>query len=128
MQALTDDDCARKLDEADRLLNDPDVPLQPALIWRLLAEGDCHVSCGHQSQSQHDSGLRRHSRRAGLRLAWISTEQIRLTSGAHHKLRKLGGDSFCGSEVTEFDSAIWCTDRPLRPLVPAKPPPRLFSA
>ena len=31
-------DYARKLDELDRLLNDPDVPMQPALIWRLLDE------------------------------------------------------------------------------------------
>jgi hypothetical protein len=37
MQGITDDD-ARKLDELDRLLNDPDVPLQPALIWHLLDE------------------------------------------------------------------------------------------
>jgi hypothetical protein len=29
---------AQKLDELDRLLNDPDVPMQPALIWRLLDE------------------------------------------------------------------------------------------
>jgi hypothetical protein len=25
------------LDELDRLLNDPDVPMQPAVIWRLVA-------------------------------------------------------------------------------------------
>jgi hypothetical protein len=37
MQGITDDD-ARKLEELDRLLNDPDVPLQPALIWHLLDE------------------------------------------------------------------------------------------
>ncbi len=34
---MTGDDNARTLDELDRLLNDPDVPLQPALIWRLVA-------------------------------------------------------------------------------------------
>jgi hypothetical protein len=28
----------RKLDELDRLLNDPDVPLEPDRIWSLLAE------------------------------------------------------------------------------------------
>jgi len=39
---MTDDDYARKLDEVDRLLNDPDVPIQPALIWRLLAEVSEH--------------------------------------------------------------------------------------
>jgi hypothetical protein len=37
MQPLTDD-YARKLDELDRLLNDPDVPFQPELVWRLLNE------------------------------------------------------------------------------------------
>jgi hypothetical protein len=26
------------LDELDRLLNDPDVPMQPARVWSLLAE------------------------------------------------------------------------------------------
>jgi hypothetical protein len=29
---------SRKLDELDRLLNDPDVPIQPDLIWSLLAD------------------------------------------------------------------------------------------
>lgn len=38
MQGSTSDDYVRKLDELDRLLNDPDVPMQPALIWRLLDE------------------------------------------------------------------------------------------
>ena len=27
-----------KLDELDRLLNDPDVPMEPGRIWSLLAE------------------------------------------------------------------------------------------
>jgi hypothetical protein len=35
---MTDEDYAWKLGELDRILNDPDVPMQPALIWRLLAE------------------------------------------------------------------------------------------
>ena len=35
---MTDDEYARKLDEIDRVLNDPEVPIQTALIWRLLAE------------------------------------------------------------------------------------------
>ena len=35
---LTSDDFARQLDELDRLLNDPDVPMRPALIWRLAEE------------------------------------------------------------------------------------------
>ena len=33
---MTEDDYARMLNELDRLLNDPDVPLRPGLIWRLL--------------------------------------------------------------------------------------------
>ena len=35
---MTDAEYARKLDELDTLLNDPDVPMQPARIWSLLAE------------------------------------------------------------------------------------------
>jgi len=41
---MTDDDYARKLDQVARLLNDPDVPIQPALIWSLLAEVSTHES------------------------------------------------------------------------------------
>lgn len=32
----------RKLEEIDRLLNDPDVPMQPHRIWALLAEVSRH--------------------------------------------------------------------------------------
>jgi hypothetical protein len=35
---MTETEYARKLDELDRLLNDPDVPIEPARIWTLLAE------------------------------------------------------------------------------------------
>lgn len=35
---MTDTDYARKLDELDRLLNDPDVPMLPDRIWALLAD------------------------------------------------------------------------------------------
>ncbi len=35
---MTDVEYARKLDELDRLLNDPDVPMEPAKVWSLLAE------------------------------------------------------------------------------------------
>ena len=35
---MTDADYARKIDEVDRLLNDPDVPMEPSRIWSLLAE------------------------------------------------------------------------------------------
>jgi hypothetical protein len=39
---MTDDNYARKLDEVDRLPNDPDVPIQSALIWRLPVEVSKH--------------------------------------------------------------------------------------
>jgi hypothetical protein len=35
---MTDAEYHRKLDELDRLLNDPDVPMQPDRIWSLLAD------------------------------------------------------------------------------------------
>jgi hypothetical protein len=35
---MTDAEYARKVDELDRLLNDPDVPMQPDRIWSLLAD------------------------------------------------------------------------------------------
>ncbi|MGH7154825.1 MAG: peptide chain release factor 1 [Acetobacteraceae bacterium] len=34
----TETEYARKLDELDRLLNDPDVPMEPSKVWSLLAE------------------------------------------------------------------------------------------
>jgi hypothetical protein len=35
---MTQTEYNRKLDELDRLLNDPEVPMQPHRIWELLAE------------------------------------------------------------------------------------------
>lgn len=35
---MSSSEYARKLDELDRLLNDPDVPMQPDRIWSLLAD------------------------------------------------------------------------------------------
>jgi len=35
---MTETDYARKLDELDQLLNDPDVPMEPDRVWSLLAE------------------------------------------------------------------------------------------
>ncbi len=35
---MTDTEYNRKLDELDRLLNDPEVPMEPARVWMLLAE------------------------------------------------------------------------------------------
>ncbi len=43
---MTDEDYRRKLGEVDRVLNDPDLPLQPALIWQLLAEISNYESQG----------------------------------------------------------------------------------
>jgi hypothetical protein len=39
---MTDADYSEKLDELDRLLNDPDVPMEPARVWSLLAEISRH--------------------------------------------------------------------------------------
>jgi hypothetical protein len=39
---MTDTDYAQKLDELDRLLNDPDAPIEPARVWSLLAEISQH--------------------------------------------------------------------------------------
>jgi hypothetical protein len=38
IEAMTDQEYTRKLAELDRLLNDPDVPMQPERVWSLLAE------------------------------------------------------------------------------------------
>jgi hypothetical protein len=35
---MTDTDYARMIDEVDRLINDPDVPMEPGRVWSLLAE------------------------------------------------------------------------------------------
>jgi hypothetical protein len=35
---VTDGEYTYKLNELDRLLNDPDVPMEPAKVWSLLAE------------------------------------------------------------------------------------------
>ena len=35
---MADNDETAKLDELDRILNDPDVPMEPARVWALLAE------------------------------------------------------------------------------------------
>jgi hypothetical protein len=39
---MTETEYARMLDELDRLLNDPDVPMQPSRVWSLLAELSQH--------------------------------------------------------------------------------------
>lgn len=50
---MTQADYARKLEELDTLLNDPDVPMQPERIWSLLADVSGHASrWGTQSGSE----------------------------------------------------------------------------
>ena len=49
---MTDQEYARKLDELDRLLNDPDVPMQPERVWSLLAEiSQRDLSAGPERQA-----------------------------------------------------------------------------
>ena len=49
---MTETEYARKLDELDRLLNDPDVPMEPAKVWSLLAEiAKRDMTCGPPQQS-----------------------------------------------------------------------------
>jgi hypothetical protein len=47
---MTDDDHTRKLEELERILNDPDVSLDPARVWSLLAEVS-QRDCNHTSAS-----------------------------------------------------------------------------
>ena len=35
---MTEPEYGRKFDELDRLINDPEVPIQPDRVWSLLAE------------------------------------------------------------------------------------------
>ncbi len=39
---MTEGDYDHKLDELDRLLNDPDSPMDPSKVWMLLAEVSHH--------------------------------------------------------------------------------------
>jgi len=51
---MTDHEYARRLDELDRLLNDPDVPMDPSRVWSLLAEMSHHdgpSTTGHEARS-----------------------------------------------------------------------------
>lgn len=50
---MTDAEYLRKLDELDRLLNDPDVPMEPARVWSLLAEiAQCDMAAGGSPRIQ----------------------------------------------------------------------------
>jgi hypothetical protein len=57
---MTEAEYASKLDELDRLLNDPDVPMEPARVWSLLAEiaqSDLRLSGGGHQPLQPRSGI-----------------------------------------------------------------------
>ena len=50
---MTDHEYARRLDELDRLLNDPDVPMDPSRVWSLLADLSHHdgpSTIGHETR------------------------------------------------------------------------------
>jgi hypothetical protein len=50
---MTDHEYARKLEELDRLLNDPDVPMDPSRVWSLLADLSRHegtATNGHEAR------------------------------------------------------------------------------
>ena len=51
--AVTETDYRRKLDELDRLLNDPDVPMEPQRVWSLLAEISHHDLVDHGTAGRH---------------------------------------------------------------------------
>jgi hypothetical protein len=48
---MTNAEYSRMLDELDRLLNDPDAPMQPNRIWALLAEIS-HADTAPAAQAQ----------------------------------------------------------------------------
>jgi hypothetical protein len=51
---MTDTEYTRKLDELDRLLNDPAVPMEPAKVWSLLAEiSQRDLSATHAGAAPH---------------------------------------------------------------------------
>ena len=58
---MTDDEYAQKCSEMDRLPNDPAVPVQAELVWRLLDE-----------ISLHDRAMSQISRRQGPFGGWGS--------------------------------------------------------
>jgi hypothetical protein len=55
---MIDDEHARKMDELDRLLNDPNVSMQPERIWSLVADVSRRANTG-------GSGPRRSIREIG---------------------------------------------------------------
>ncbi len=53
---MTDTDYVRKLDELDRLLNDPEVPMQPDRVWSLLSELSQYDLPRAEAQAAHTQG------------------------------------------------------------------------
>ena len=58
---MTNEYHSTKLDELDRLLNDPDLPVQPDMVWGLLDEviRAGYASCGRlvvETASQIEAG------------------------------------------------------------------------
>jgi hypothetical protein len=51
---MTEAEYAHKLDELERLLNDPDVPMEPARVWSLLAEISALQQVGASAQLAGD--------------------------------------------------------------------------
>jgi hypothetical protein len=54
---MPDDTLVRKLSDLDRLLNDPDVPMEPMLIWRLASEIAKHEVSAAAPPGIQDTGL-----------------------------------------------------------------------
>jgi hypothetical protein len=51
--SVNESDYEMKLDELDRLLNDPEVPMQPDRVWSLLAEISHHDIVASGASARH---------------------------------------------------------------------------
>ncbi len=51
---MTEAEYAHKLDELERLLNDPEVQMEPARVWSLLAEISDREKAGSTLRSSGD--------------------------------------------------------------------------
>ncbi len=59
---MTEPEYERKLDEIDRLLNDPQVLLEPTRVWSLLAEIARHfASVGDKNPGPTETGVKAQS-------------------------------------------------------------------
>jgi hypothetical protein len=54
--SMSNAEYSRKLDELDRLLNDPDVPMQPDRIWSLMADVSRSEAAGAARSALLESG------------------------------------------------------------------------